>query len=85
VSDDDATVVDDVAAGCMQPDLPYNFHVQLPETESDLVRQVSFKCEEEKDIDAVSPEAELMMWHYRLGHLSFGCIRNMAKRVTLPA
>jgi len=84
-SDDEDSVTDDVAAGRMQPDLPCNFHVQLPETESDLIKRVDFECEEKKDTEAASPKAELMMWHCQLGHLSFGRIRNMAKRGDLLA
>ena len=40
----------------------------------------------DEDVDVIhnNPQAELLRWHYRLGHLSFKTIRAMAANGTLP-
>ena len=40
---------------------------------------------EDEDVQAGTPQAELLAWHYRLGHLPFRRIQAMAKRGDLPA
>ena len=38
----------------------------------------------DEDIQHATPQAELLLWHYRLGHLPFGRIVKMAERGDLP-
>ena len=40
---------------------------------------------EDEDTQAKTPQAQLLAWHYRLGHLSFAKIQQMAGRGDLPA
>jgi hypothetical protein len=40
---------------------------------------------EDIDVQARTPRAELLAWHYRLGHLPFSKIKQMAKRGDLPS
>ena len=40
--------------------------------------------EEDRDLPATTDQAELLRWHYRLGHLSFKKIRNMSALGILP-
>ena len=40
---------------------------------------------EDEEVQSKSPESDLLSWHYRLGHVSFEKIRQMAARGDLPA
>ena len=76
---------DDPVMSRMQPDQPYDFHVQLPHAANDPGRRVEFEYDDEKEMQQLSPEAELMLVHYRQGHIPFAKLVNMAKRGDLPA
>ena len=39
---------------------------------------------EDVDVQLDTPQAELLAWHYRLGHLPSSCILNVAKQGDLP-
>ena len=40
---------------------------------------------ETDEVEYSTHQAELLSWHYRLGHISFGQIQRMAERGDLPA
>ena len=46
---------------------------------------VPTKIPEDEELQHESPQAEMLSWHYRLGHVSFAKIRQMAVRGDLPA
>ena len=92
VTDDEASVDSesefehDAVTGRMQPDLPFDFHVQLPQAKPGTDSRVEFEYDEDVTYsDKWSAEAKMQCWHYRTGHLPDSRIRNMAKRGDLPA
>ena len=40
--------------------------------------------QDERDITSMSLQAELLRWHYRLGHISFTKLRMLVARNILP-
>jgi hypothetical protein len=40
--------------------------------------------DEDEPLTAENPQAKLLWWHYRLGHLSFACLRILALLGTIP-
>ena len=46
--------------------------------------QDSNEREEDVDLSAMTPQAELMRWHYRLGHLPFAKLKILAKLGEIP-
>lgn len=57
-----------------------------PRTMGALTFDPSPKLEQDEEFEpvAVDDGAELMRWHYRLGHLSFSKLKNLAKRGEIP-
>jgi GAG-pre-integrase domain len=53
----------------------------LTEEDKKLVHTIP----DDDEVVADTPQAELLAWHYRLGHLSFERIRQMAERGDLPS
>jgi hypothetical protein len=51
-----------------------------------LTFDVNSKLEEDKHVylAAVDDQAELMRWHYRLGHLSFSKLKQLALNGKIP-
>ena len=39
---------------------------------------------EDQDPKSLNPQDELLRWHYRLGHLPFDCIKQLATKGQLP-
>jgi hypothetical protein len=62
--------------------LPDNTFEQTDEERAEVRRHV---IPDEPELLGLTPQAELLSWHYRLGHLSFERIREMAARGDLPA
>lgn len=60
----------------------------IPESNLELVdaptEQVIKRVDEDLEVTHNNPQAELLRWHYRLGHLSFKTIRSMAANGILP-
>ena len=61
------------------------FNVEPPGTIADPAHRVHIIPIEDEDIQAPTPQAKLLAWHYRLGHIPFRKIQQMAKRGDLPA
>jgi hypothetical protein len=51
----------------------------------DLMDSEVHEIPEDEDVQGMTPQAELLKWHYRLGHLPFGRIQHLAGRGDLPA
>jgi hypothetical protein len=63
-------------------------HPDIPDevfTLSDSVPTEPTTIPEDPDVQYETPQAELLAWHYRLGHVSFAKIKQMAARGNLPA
>ena len=64
----------------IRPDLPLVFDLMEPTFEGGLQRVPT----EDTEIQANSDQAQLLAWHYRLGHLPFKCIQQQPFRATCP-
>jgi hypothetical protein len=90
VSDDEGSDDDDDDASRSErpttryhPDLPSEAFLPTPTLlEQQTVHTIPT---EDVEVQAATPQAELLAWHYRLGHLPFAKIKNMAERGDLPA
>ena len=88
---DTASVVSDdatVAAGNPDRSIPERLHPDLPDEIFIPLENVGAEMElppEDEDVQGLTPQAELLAWHYRLGHAPFGKILKMAERGELPA
>ena len=86
--DDDASIMINQPSVPMlrkHPDLPNCvFDVESPGTIADPAHRVHIIPIEDEDIQAPTPQAKLLAWHYRLGHIPFRKIQQMAKRGDLP-
>jgi hypothetical protein len=64
------------------------YHPDLPNTVFDTPdpnEATHYIHPEDTDIQANTSQAQLLAWHYRLGHIPFGKIRQFAARGDLPA
>jgi hypothetical protein len=64
------------------------YHPDLPNTvfeNTDPSTAVHYIHPEDSEIQASTAQAQLLAWHYRLGHIPFGKIRQLAARGDLPA
>ena len=75
-SDDDSSL--DELSERRHPDIPDEVFTT---TESPGVSNI---IPEDEDVQQATPQAEMLAWHYRLGHASFEKIRQMAGRGDLP-
>jgi hypothetical protein len=79
------------------PDLPDEVFNHRPATDAfqdrltvafdngqDISRQQLARLVEDDEAQYANPTAELLAWHYRLGHLPFGRIKKLAERGDLP-
>jgi len=82
---------------CRHPDIPDKVFVQPTDNHraaiSDPIDTMHFNLQpertvhvvtEDEDVQGLSPQAELLVWHYRLGHISFRRILKMVERGDLP-
>ena len=68
------------------PDLPNDvFQTMISEPTMKGTGKVHIIPTEDVEVQATTPQAKLLAWHYRLGHLPFGKIQQLAKRGDLPA
>uniref|UniRef100_UPI00293D8CF2 reverse transcriptase domain-containing protein n=1 Tax=Janthinobacterium sp. TaxID=1871054 RepID=UPI00293D8CF2 len=77
----DANNQEEQSPGRRHPDLPDSVFVSAeahPGTREQIQR------EEDEDVQAMTPQAEMLAWHYRLGHLPFERIKRLAERGDLP-
>jgi hypothetical protein len=66
------------------------FHPDLPNTIFDPTIENTHEGShiipiEDEEIQAQTPQAMMLAWHYRLGHIPFGKIKQLAKRGDLPS
>ncbi len=59
------------------PDLPDDVFTPIERTDVEIIP-------EDEDVQPATPQAELLAWHYRLGHTPFAKIKQMAARGDLP-
>jgi Reverse transcriptase (RNA-dependent DNA polymerase) len=71
-------------ANRIHPDLPNNvFEQGTPiKPQMETIHRIPT---EDHDVQSSTPQAKLLAWHYRLGHLSFAKIQQMAARGDLPS
>ena len=68
------------------PDLPNGvFDVITKESASKPIEEIHVIPIEDQEVQATTPQAKLLAWHYRLGHISFRKIQQLARRGDLPA
>jgi hypothetical protein len=75
-SDDDDSL--DELSERRHPDIPDEVFTPIERTGDVTI------IPEDEDVQQVTPQAELLAWHYRLGHTSFAKIKQMAARGDLP-
>jgi hypothetical protein len=67
------------------PELPPGFVKMTPEQQQECnVVPDDQAASEDADVQTDTPQAELLAWHYRLGHLPFERIKSMAAQGDLP-
>jgi hypothetical protein len=72
--------------GRRHPDLPNSaFDRMTSEPIKEPADKVHIIPNEDVEVQASTPQARLLAWHYRLGHLPFRKIQQLAKRGDLPA
>jgi hypothetical protein len=96
VSEDEATYLDpDGTIGNDDDDdsivtrlgeLPDRRHPDIPDEVFTPIEYTGVEnvIPEDEDVQQSTPQAKLLAWHYRLGHVSFAKIRQMAARGDLP-
>ncbi len=77
--DDSMDTGDEEPIDRRHPDLPNDVFTDLKENDSATV------VPEDEEVQYATAQAELLAWHYRLGHSPFAKIRQMAARGDLPA
>jgi hypothetical protein len=75
---DDDDSVESKMTGRRHPDIPDDVFTPIERTGVEDI------IPEDKNVQQNTPQAELLAWHYRLGHTSFAKIKEMAARGDLP-
>ena len=86
--DDDASIIGakQVTPQRYHPDLPNSvFEVPVTNSTVDQANKAHTVPIEDVEVQATTPQAKLLAWHYRLGHLPFLKIQQLARRGDLPA
>ena len=74
------------ASNRRHPDLPDSvFQTMTREQNVTSSEKIHIIPTEDVEVQADTPQAKLLAWHYRLGHLPFGKIQQLAKRGDLPS
>jgi hypothetical protein len=97
-ADEDEGFLDEYPATRRHPDLPDEAFVENKESEAfqqqmtvdfnsgaNISKTRQRQIVEDDPVQFNNPQAELLAWHYRLGHLSFPRIQKLAQRGDLPA
>ena len=74
------------ASNRRHPDLPDSVFLSMTREQNvTSSEKIHIIPTEDVEVQADTPQAKLLAWHYRLGHLPFGKIQQLAKRGDLPS